>query len=191
VSRYPRPSIPYDHLTCLAQECSTHRTGDPATFSAKASDVWSLGMILLALVTGHCAWESVQHPDYDRYRTNPDLFWKERFPISRDLRTLLNKVFTEKTQDRITLHELRERVADMPTFYLTKEQLANAPPTVIAVWFAYVERGRIQHEEGTALKPLGSNGAHHQLPSPAHKLLHLARRALPFIRSHRVEQIQS
>jgi len=122
---------------------------------------------------------------------NPDLFWKERFPISRDLRALLNEVFVEKTEDRITLRELRKRVVEMPTFYLTKEELANAPPTVRAVWVAYVEKGRIQHEEGTTFEPLGSNDAHHHLPSPANSLLHLARRVLPFIRSHRVEQVQS
>jgi serine/threonine protein kinase len=109
VSRFPPVALqsPYQ---ILDEECSTHHTGDPATFSAKASDVWSLGMILLALVTGHCAWESVQHKDYNRYRTNPDLFWKERFPISKDLRVLLNEVFVQKAEERITLKELRERV---------------------------------------------------------------------------------
>jgi len=148
-------------------------------------------MILLALVTGHCAWESVQHPDYDRYRTNPDMFWKERFPISKDLRVLLNEVFTEKTEERITLQGLRQRVVGMPTFYLTNEELANAPPTVKAVWVTYVERGRIQREEGTTCKPLGSDNAPHHMPSSAKSLLHHARKVLPFIRASRVQQVQS
>lgn len=150
-------------------------------------------MILLTLVTGHCAWSSVQHPDYDRYRSNPDLFWKERFPISRDLRDLLNDVFVEKTEERITLKDLRKRVVDMPAFYLTEEELANArSPTVRAVWAAYVERSRIQLEEGTMFKPLGSNEVHHHHMSPSTKsLLHHARKVLPFIRAHRVEHVQS
>lgn len=148
-------------------------------------------MILLALVTGHCAWQSVQHPDYSRYRFNPNAFWGERFPISQDLRDLLNEVFVEKAEERITLRELRKRVVDMPTFYLTKQELADAPPTVKAVWVAYVERGRIQREEGTAFKPLGSDDIHHHMPSSAKGLLHHARRVLPFIRAHRVEQVHS
>ena len=147
-------------------------------------------MILLALVTGHCAWASVQHPDYRRYRANPDRFWRERFPISKDLRALLNDVFVENTEKRISLKELRRRVTDTPTFYLTGEELASAPPTVKAVWVAYVERGRIQREEGTTFKPLGSNNAHH-IPPSAKTLLHHARKVLPFIRGHRVEHVQS
>ena len=146
-------------------------------------------MILLALVTGHCAWASIQHPDYERYRLNPDLFWKERFPISRDLRVLLNEVFVEKTEERITLKELRRRVVDMPTFYLTKDELSNASPTVKAVWDAYVERGRMQREEGATFKPLGSSDVHHHVPPPAKNLLHHARKVLPFIRAPRIEQV--
>ncbi|KAF9652723.1 hypothetical protein BDM02DRAFT_3108819 [Thelephora ganbajun] len=148
-------------------------------------------MILLTLVTGHCAWESVQHPDYARYRLNPNIFWKERFPISQDLRALLSDVFVEKTEKRITLQELRKRVTDMPTFYLTKEELSNAPPTVKAVWVAYAERGRVQREEGTIFKPFGSDEAHHHMPSSAKGLLHHAKKVLPFIRAPRVEQVQS
>ena len=148
-------------------------------------------MILLALVTGHCAWQSIQHPDYDRYRTNPNVFWKERFPISKDLRILLNEVFVEKTEERITLQELRRRVVDMPTFYLTKQELANASPTAKAVWVAYVERGRIQRREGTTFKPSGSAATSHHMPSSAKSLLYHARKVLPFIRPHRVEQVHS
>lgn len=148
-------------------------------------------MILLALVTGHCAWASVQHPDYARYRANPNLFWKESFPISRDLRACLNDVFVEKTEDRITLKELRRRVVDMPTFYLTKEELFSAPPTVKAVWIAYVEKGRIQHESGPIIKPSDSNNPKHHVPPVAKGLLHHARKVLPFIRTSRIEQVQS
>lgn len=148
-------------------------------------------MILLALVTGHCAWQSVQHPDYIRYRASPDAFWKERFPISPGLRTLLNDAFTQKAEERITLQELRRRVVDLPTFYLTKEELDHAPQTVKAVWASYVERGRIQHEVGVPPKPTGSDRAPRHMPSPTKSLLHHARKVLPLIRPHRVEQIQS
>lgn len=148
-------------------------------------------MILLALVTGHCAWESVQHPDYTRYRINPDAFWKERFPISQELCTLLNEVFVQKAEERITIQELRTRVFDMSTFYLSKEELVRAPPTVKAVWATYVERGRIQFEEGITSRSSGSDGAPHQMPSSAKSLLHHARKVLPFVRPHRVEQVPS
>lgn len=147
-------------------------------------------MILLDLATGHCAWQSVQHPDYDRYRLNPDLFWRERFPISRDLRVLLNEVFVEKAEERITLQELRKRVIDMPTFYLTNEELSNAPPTVKAVWAGYVERARIQREGRATFKPLGSDNTHHHMPPSSKNFLHQARKVLPFIRAPRVEQVR-
>lgn len=153
--------------------------------------MWSLGMILLALVTGHCAWQSVQHPDYDRYRANPNAFWRGRFPISKDLRVLLNEVFVEKPEERITLQELRKRVVDIPTFYLTKGELASSSPTARAVWVAYVERGRIQRREGTTCKPLGSAASPHHLPSSAKSFLYHARKLLPFIRAHRVEHVHS
>lgn len=151
-------------------------------------------MILLALVIGHCAWESVQHPDYHRYRSNPDQFWKQAFPISRDLGILLNDVFVQEPEKRITLQELRKRVSDMPTFYLTPEELASASPTVRAVWDAYVERGRIKHEEETSFRTLGSNDIthhSHRFQPSAKSLLHRARKVLPFIRMPRVEQVQS
>ena len=148
-------------------------------------------MILLALVTGHCAWESIQHPDYERYRLNPSAFWRERFPVSEDLRALLDEVFVEKPEERITLRELRKRVVDMRRFYLTKEELAKAPPTVKAVWAAYVERGRIRREGGVACGTSGSNSAPHHMPSSARSLLHHARKVLPFIRTHRVEHVHS
>lgn len=148
-------------------------------------------MILLALVTGHCAWESVQHPDYERYRLNPNKFWRERFPVSKDLRALLDDVFVENPEERITLQELRKRVVDMRKFYLTEEELARAPPTVKAVWVAYVERGRIRREEGTTCRTLDSNPAPHHVSSSVRSLLHHARKVLPFIRAHRVEHVQS
>ena len=148
-------------------------------------------MILLALVTGHCAWESVEHPDYTRYRASPNGFWKERFPISQDLCTLLNEVFVQKPEGRITLQELRRRVVEMPTFYLTKEQLADAPPVAKAVWVTYVERGRRQRDEGGTSRSLGSHDAPHHMPSSAKSLLHHALKVLPFIRPPRVEQVQS
>lgn len=147
-------------------------------------------MILLALVTGHCAWESVQHPDYDRYRLNPNAFWRERFPISKDLRALLNKVFVENPEERITLQELRKRVVDMRMLYLTQEELAKAPPTVKAVWVAYAERGRVRREEGITCRTLGSNPTPRHMPSSARNLLHHARKVLPFIRTHRVEHVR-
>ena len=148
-------------------------------------------MILLALVTGHCAWESVQHIEYKLYRLNPNSFWRERFPISEDLRGLLNEVFVEKAEGRISLPELRQRVVDMRTFYLTDEELANASPAVKAVWAAYVERGRIQNEEGITYSPLGSDLDAHHMPSSARNFVHHAWKALPFIKAHRVEHVQS
>ena len=142
-------------------------------------------MILLTLVTGHCAWPSISHHDYTLYRADPDQYWKERFPISPDLRVLLNEVFVQEAQERITLKELRKRVVDMPSFYLAKEELADALPAAKYVWALYAERGRIQREGGMTFKPLGSNDAHHHMPpSPKHLLRH-ARKVLPFIRAPR------
>ena len=144
-------------------------------------------MVLLALVTGHCAWTSVSHADYDRYRTNPDLFWKERFPISKDLRDLLNEVFVQEAKERITLEGLRERVEHMQSFYLTEEELANALPTAKAVWYACVEGGHIKG--GPTFKPLGSHSNDvHPMPPSARGPLHRAMNVLRFISPHKDEQ---
>ena len=79
----------------------------------------------------------------------------------------------------------------MRTFYLTNEELADAPPTVKAVWAAYVERGRIQNEEGTASSSLDSDLTPHHMSPPARNLLHHAWKALPFIRAHIVEHVRA
>jgi serine/threonine protein kinase len=84
------------------------------------SDIWSLGILLLILVTGRMPWRSanVQNDkEFATYVRRPSHFLSTQFPISQELRRLLLETLSLESRERISLPRLKMAVENMRTFY--------------------------------------------------------------------------
>jgi serine/threonine protein kinase len=89
----------------LGTHCGTLEYAAPEVFwgtpyAGRPADVWSIGVILFALVTGKLPFLSPQDTVNVKYS------WP-RHLISNDLRHLLTKIFVEEPMERITLESLK------------------------------------------------------------------------------------
>jgi len=83
------------------------------------NDIWSLGIILLNLVTGRNPWKSAtdDDPTYQAYRQGPSCFFPSVLPISEELNNLLIQTLDIKWSKRLSLEEVREGVESINSFY--------------------------------------------------------------------------
>ncbi|KAG8936473.1 hypothetical protein FRC02_001891 [Tulasnella sp. 418] len=100
-------------------------------YSARAHDVWALGVLLINLACGRNPWKRAHYEDttFSNYLKNPQ-FLMSILPISRELNELLRKIFTCRWEDRISLDRFREEVMHIQKFTLSSGELENAPPLV-------------------------------------------------------------
>lgn len=105
-------------------------TGSPH-YSPLYSDIWSLGVILVNMVSGRSPWgpATPSNQDFWRYINNPD-FLLEVLPISRSFNEILKQIFHLRESARIGLSKLREEIIKLDTFYPSKAELCNAPENV-------------------------------------------------------------
>ncbi|KAG2356012.1 kinase-like domain-containing protein [Suillus spraguei] len=77
----------------LSPECN-FETGSPH-YSPLYSDIWSLGVILVNMVSGRSPWgpATPSNQDFWRYINNPD-FLLEVLPISRSFNEILKQIFS-------------------------------------------------------------------------------------------------
>ncbi|KAG2078746.1 kinase-like protein [Suillus decipiens] len=113
----------------LSPECNS-KTGSPH-YSPLYSDIWSLGVILVNMVSGRCPWgpATPSNQDFRRYINNPD-FLLEVLPISRSFNEILKQIFHLRESARIGLSKLREEIIKLDTFYASKADLCDAPENV-------------------------------------------------------------
>ena len=83
------------------------------------NDIWSLGIILLNLVTGRNPWKSAtsDDPTYQAYRRSPMRFLPTVLPISKELNNIIIQALAVDWRGRMSLLALREAVAAVNTFY--------------------------------------------------------------------------
>lgn len=109
------------------------------------NDTWSLGIILLNLVTGRNPWKSATPDDatYQAYRRDPSRFLPSVLPISDELNKILVRVLDTNWQTRITLPELRVCLQNIKNFYsenvIFEGSLARCP------WEAGLDLGNGTH----------------------------------------------
>lgn len=96
-------------------------------FSTRYSDVWSLGVILVNMMSGRHPWAIAAPEDecFAQYMRDPD-YLKKTLPISDGANTILRRIFTLDPRQRISLTDLRRAISELTTFFLSEDELAHA-----------------------------------------------------------------
>ncbi|KAG2344908.1 kinase-like protein, partial [Suillus weaverae] len=99
----------------LSPECN-FETGSPH-YSSLHSDIWSLGVILVNMVSGRSPWgpATPSNQNFRRYINNPD-FLLDFLPVSRSFNEILKQIFHLRESARISLPRLREEIIKLDTF---------------------------------------------------------------------------
>ncbi|KAJ2915408.1 hypothetical protein MD484_g4979, partial [Candolleomyces efflorescens] len=102
----------------MSPECQAGHFREDA-YSPVANDVWSLGIILVNMVTGRNPWKSAtkEDPVYQNYLQGPLTFFSSVLPVSKPLNNLLVRVLNPDWKSRMSLHDLKHAIQDISTFY--------------------------------------------------------------------------
>lgn len=87
-----------------------------------ANDIWSLGIILINLVSGRNPWKvaNLQDPAFAFFVNQPRRFFRTILPgISKSLDRILIRIFCLNPAKRITLYELRNMILGCRSFTIT------------------------------------------------------------------------
>jgi serine/threonine protein kinase len=98
-------------------------------YGTQQNDIWSLGVILINLVTGRNPWRQATMEDstFAAYTHQPHQFFSAILPtISTELDELLQRIFCLDPAHRISLPELKWRILECKSF------LCNQPDMLIS-----------------------------------------------------------
>ncbi|KAI9475430.1 MAG: kinase-like domain-containing protein [Benjaminiella poitrasii] len=121
----------------FSPECQGIRltsNGPVQFYDAFANDVWSLGVILLNLVSGRNPWKQacLDDPAFAAYVQHPRRFFRSVFPgISRGLDRILIRIFCLDPSKRVSLLELRNMVLACRSFSIDTPVAVAPTPTLI------------------------------------------------------------
>ncbi|KAJ4487675.1 kinase-like domain-containing protein [Lentinula aciculospora] len=101
----------------MSPECIGKETNN-VIYSASLNDIWSLGVILVNLVTRHNPWNYAHSSDpcFDAFLENRDSL-RDALPISDSLNLLLKRIFDFNPVTRINIPSLRNEVLSVESFY--------------------------------------------------------------------------
>lgn len=113
----------------MSPECIGYRNG-PKAYSPQSNDVWSLGVILTSMISGHNPWKRAVMSDecFRAFLSEPD-FLQNMLPISKTANRILQRIFAAPTR-RVTLPKLRQLVSNADTFFMTDDEIAHSSPFV-------------------------------------------------------------
>lgn len=100
-------------------ECQGGIFAPSGTYSPPFNDVWSLGIILLNLITGRNPWKSASpsDPTFHAYLQEPANFLPSVLPISAEVNEILLRTLDVDWRTRITIAELRFAIKGVNSFY--------------------------------------------------------------------------
>ncbi|KAG1806714.1 serine/threonine protein kinase, negative regulator of sexual conjugation and meiosis [Suillus plorans] len=110
----------------MSPECISREMKYPH-YSPLHTDIWSLGVILVNMVSGRNPWRFATPSDkgFLGYLYNVD-FLREILPISKSFNDILKRIFRLQPFSRISLPELREEILNLDTFYMSDAELRDA-----------------------------------------------------------------
>lgn len=117
----------------MSPECQGAYFTPTRTYSPLFNDIWSLGIILLNLITGRNPWKSAAPDDctFQAYLRDPLHFLPTVLPISEEVNQLLVRTLEVDWRHRITLREMRAAVKEIDSFYspdvLFEDSMARCP----------------------------------------------------------------
>ncbi|TFK49162.1 kinase-like protein, partial [Heliocybe sulcata] len=102
----------------MSPECRGGAFAPTGTYSPMFNDIWSLGIILLNIITGRNPWRSAadSDPTFRAYLQNPAGFLPTVLPISEEVNALLVRTLEVDWRKRITLPELRRAIKGVRSF---------------------------------------------------------------------------
>ena len=111
------PLPQFSHL--FFSECHGGQFAHNGSYSPLFNDVWSLGIILLNLLTGRNPWKSasLSDPTFCAYLQDPIRFLPTVLPISDEVNALLVRVLDVDWRRRLTVTEMKEYVKRIDNFY--------------------------------------------------------------------------
>ncbi|KAK0469845.1 kinase-like protein [Desarmillaria tabescens] len=118
-------SMSYQSPECIGEEWKS------PTYSARRSDVWSLGIVLVNMLSRRCPWKTARTSDvlFNAFLRD-STFFQKCFPFSPGVINVLLRIFVIRSGERITLPELREAILRLDTFFLSPEDLSHAPKLI-------------------------------------------------------------
>ncbi|KIJ70058.1 hypothetical protein HYDPIDRAFT_77576 [Hydnomerulius pinastri MD-312] len=124
----------------MSPECLSRELKYPH-YSPLHTDIWSLGIILVNMVTGRNPWRLATPSDeaFLAYVHNQDHL-REMLPISHALNELLKRTFNLNPSARISIPEMREAILNMESFYMTPEELRVASDNAKEAAIGYTRR---------------------------------------------------
>ncbi|EJF59550.1 kinase-like protein [Dichomitus squalens LYAD-421 SS1] len=117
----------------MSPECQGGYFAPTRSYSPLFNDVWSLGIILLNLITGRNPWKSASADDctFQAYLKDPHRFLPTVLPISEEVNLLLTRVLEVDWRRRITLREMRLAFKSIDNFYshdvIFEDSMARCP----------------------------------------------------------------
>lgn len=101
-------------------------------YSPAQNDVWSLGVVMLNMLTGLCAWSTASMNDdhFRRYLDPNSNHLRSMLPISREADVLLRRALCVNPWRRISLAQLKKDIMGVKTFFMTDVEIALAPHRV-------------------------------------------------------------
>ncbi|KAI0690851.1 kinase-like domain-containing protein [Cytidiella melzeri] len=100
-------------------------TDQLVSYSTRQSDVWSLGVILVNMMTGQSPWGIATSEDsgYWMYLHDSAEFLRQVLPmISREAAAILGRIFDPNPSTRVSIPELREMILTATTLFASGDE---------------------------------------------------------------------